>query len=322
MKVWTGDPRGWGPRPPTGTVLTIGVFDGVHRGHRAVLGALAERARAAGNLGKAVVTFDVHPRSVVVPARAPKMLTTLARRLEILEEIGIDYVGVLPFDRIRHLPPEEFIRRVVVDGFGARTVMVGRGFRYGAGRTGDVASLREAGEMLGFDVDARRLLKSAQGPISSSSIRRYIADGDVATANRLLGRLHELAARVTGSAGEGRRSGLQVADVEADSSMAIPGQGLYAAWTVTRDGTFPAVCDIAARRPRSGSTGSTGSIRSHSLDPADELPPGEVRIRFAGRLGDQRQVGGRDGGLGRIEPGAAKAARRLLDRTETRMHDS
>lgn len=284
-----------------------------------MLDALAERASAAGNLGKAVVTFDVHPRSVVLPARAPKMLTTVARRLEILEEIGIDYVGVLPFGRIRHLPPEDFIRRVVVDGFDARTVMVGRGFRYGAGRAGDVASLRAAGEALGFDVDAKRLLESAHGPISSSFIRRCIADGDVATANRLLGRPHELAARVTGSAREGTGYGLPVADVEADPSMAIPGQGLYAAWTVTRDGTVPTVCDIAARHPRSG---STGSIRSHSLDPADELPPGDVRIRFAGRLGDRRQAGGRDGGPGRIELGAARAAHRLLDRTEPRRGDS
>lgn len=266
-----------------------------------------------------VVTFDVHPRSVVVPARAPKMLTTLARRLEILEEIGIDYVGVLPFGRIRHLPPEEFIRRVVVDGFDARTVMVGRGFRYGAGRAGDVASLRAAGETLGFDVDARRLLESTRGPISSSRIRRCIAEGDMVTANRLLGRPHELAARITERAGEGTGYGLPVADVEADPSMAIPGQGLYAAWTVTREGAVPTVCDIAARHPRSG---STGSIRSHSLDPADELRPGEVRIRFVGRLGDRRQAGGRDGGPGRIELGAARAARRLLDRTELRMDDS
>ena len=103
-----------------------------------MLGALAERADATGNLRTAVVTFDVHPRSVVAPARAPKMLATVARRLEIFEEIGIDYVGVLPFGRIRHLPPEEFVRRVVVDGFDARTVMVGRGFRYGLrSRRGD-----------------------------------------------------------------------------------------------------------------------------------------------------------------------------------------
>jgi riboflavin kinase/FMN adenylyltransferase len=181
-----------------------------------------------------------------------------------------------------------------------------------------VASLRAAGEALGFDVDAKRLLESAQGPVSSSFIRRCIADGDVATANRLLGRPHELAARVTESARERTGYDLSVADVEADPSMAIPGQGLYAAWTVTRDDTVPTVCDIAARHPHSG---STVSIRSHSLNPADELPPGDVRIRFAGRLGDRRQAGGRDGGPGRIELGAARAAHRLLDRTDPRTGD-
>ena len=289
--------------------MTIGVFDGVHRGHRAVLDALAEQAHAAGNLGKAVVTFDVHPRSVVVPARAPKMLTTVARRLEMLEEVGVDYVGVLPFDRIRHLPPDEFVRRVVVDGFDARTVMVGRGFRYGAGRSGDVASLRAAGGAWGFAVQARQLFESAQGPISSSFIRRCIADGDVATANRLLGRPHELPALIAESPPRGSGYGLPTAYLEVDRSMAIPGQGLYAGWTVIRDKTLPTLCDTGAGAARSG---ASEQIRIHILDPEGDLGGSEVGIRFAERLSDQPPAGAGGEGAIRIAHEVARA-RQLLD---------
>ena len=284
--------------------MTIGVFDGVHRGHRALLGALAERADAAGNLRTAVVTFDVHPRSVVAQARAPKMLATVARRIEIFEEIGIDYVGVLPFGRIRHLPPEEFVCRVVVDGFDARTVMVGRGFRYGAGRTGDVASLRAAGRARGFAVEARRLLESARGPISSSFIRRCIAEGDVATANRLLGRPHELPALVAERAPGGTRHGLPTAYVEVDRSMAIPGWGVYAGWVVTGDRTLRALCDIGA-----DTVGSRSSelIRIHILDSEGEPGARKVGIRFAERLADQPPADAGDGETGRIARELARA---------------
>ena len=288
--------------------MTIGVFDGVHRGHRALLGTLAERAGAAGNLATAVVTFDVHPRSVVVPARTPKMLATVARRLEIFEESGIDHVGVLPFGRVRHLPPEEFVRRVVVDSFNARIVVVGRGFRYGAGRTGDVAALREAGDAWGFAVEARRLLESAHGSISSSFIRRCIEDGDVVTAGRLLGRPHQLQALVAEWSPEGARYGLPAADLEVDGSMAVPGEGVYAGWVVTGDGTVPAICDIGGRSVRSA---STRPVRIHLLDPGGALGVREVGLRFAARLSDRSHERAGDQGRVRTERDVARALRLL-----------
>ena len=310
MKVWTGDPRGWGPTPPGGTALTIGVFDGVHKGHQAVLGALSERADAAGDLGTVVVTFDAHPRAVLAPARAPKMLATVARRLEIFDELGIDYVGVLPFDRIRNLPAEEFVRRVVVDGLDARTVIVGRGFRYGTGRTGDVASLRAAGEAWGFAVEARPVLEGSHGPISSSFIRRCIADGDVATTGRLLGRLHELPALVTERAPEVFGHGLPTTRLEVDRSMAIPGQGLYAGWIATGDETLPALCDIGTRT----GGGPRELIRVHILDPDRKLGSREVAVRFAERLSDQPLADARHEWTGRSDRAVARA-RRLLGPT-------
>jgi len=256
-----------------------------------VLGALAGRAEAAGDLKTVVVTFDVHPRSVVVPARAPKMLTTVARRLEIFEQLGIDYVGVLPFDRIRHLPPEEFVRRVVVNGFDARAVMVGRGFRYGSGRAGDVASLRATGEAWGFTVEARRLIESAHHPISSSFIRRCIAEGDMATATRLLGRPHQLPALVTEPATGGTGYGLPSACLEVDRSMAIPRQGVYAGWIVMGDRGLRALCEVGSRTVDSR---SSELILIHLLDSGGELGARRVGIRFAEWVSDRPASGAGD----------------------------
>ena len=189
--------------------LTIGVFDGVHLGSPERCWPPCRRGLSeSGGLEKAVVvTFDVHPRSLVTPGRAPKMLTTVAHRIEMLESMGIDQVGVLPFALIHRLPPDEFVRRVVVDGFNARVVTVGHGFRYGAERTGDVASLRQAGDSYGFLVEARELLEGEGGPISSSAIRRCVAEGDVVTATGLLGRQHELRGVVLEADRQGSWSG-------------------------------------------------------------------------------------------------------------------
>ena len=206
-------------------MLTIGVFDGVHLGHQAVLAGLSARALESGNLEKAVVTFDVHPRSLVTPGRAPKMLTTVAHRIEMLESMGIDQVGVLPFALIHRLPPDEFVRRVVVDGFNARVVTVGHGFRYGAERTGDVASLRQAGDSYGFLVEARELLEGEGGPISSSAIRRCVAEGDVVTATGLLGRQHELRGVVLEADRQGSWSGVPTVDLEIDAVDGHTGRG-------------------------------------------------------------------------------------------------
>ncbi len=284
MKVWTGDPRGWGPGPAGGTALTIGVFDGVHRGHRALLADLADRAAKAGKLETAVVTFDVHPRSVVTPERAPRMISTLPRRLEILEELGVDQVGVLPFGLIRNLSADRFVRRVIVDGFAARTVVVGRGFRFGAGRAGNVEVLRECGRRWGFVVEARRLVEGTDGPISSSSIRRYLAEGDVARAGRLLGRPHELQLAVAGPGWWETDQGAGAADLRVDAPPAIPAVGIYAVWVGLGKGSRPALCEVAtpARSPQAG-----GLLRIHLLEPGDSAG-GETStvIRFVARLSD------------------------------------
>ena len=268
MKVWTGDPRHWGPGPVRGTALTIGVFDGVHRGHRKILENLSALAHRCGDLRTAVITFDVHPRSVVDPRRSPKMLTTIARRIEILDSMGVDEVGVLPFASIKHLPPHQFVRRVLVDGFNVRAVTVGRGFRYGAGRTGDIDSLIEAGERHGFTVEPQPLLSGGEGPISSSTIRGSIAEGDVETAADLLGRYHELEGSVRRFES---KEGLS-AVLEIDRAMAVPGPGVYTVQAVIDGRSLTGLCDT-----RSGA--GDVSVRIHFTNIL-EVSQEKMTVRF------------------------------------------
>lgn len=247
MKIWRGDPLAWGPGPDGGTALTIGVFDGVHRGHRTLLDDLAEQAVRAGGLETVVVTFDVHPRRFFDPIHGPALLVTLSRRLELLESAGADHVGVLPFADVRHLGPEDFIRRVVSGGFNARAVVVGEGFRYGAGRAGDVDDLVASGHSHGFRVEAIRLQDGKEGPISSSTIRRHIAVGEVAAAAELLGRPHEVPGRLVTPEERGHASTVAV---DVDWSMAVPGSGVYAVTLGADDPDSPGACAIGgAGRP-------------------------------------------------------------------------
>ncbi|MDE0137382.1 MAG: adenylyltransferase/cytidyltransferase family protein [bacterium] len=279
MKIWRGDPLAWGPGPDGGTALTIGVFDGVHRGHRTLLDALSERAVRAGGLETVVVTFDVHPRRFFDPIDGPAMLVTLSRRLELLESMGVDHVGVLPFADVRHLGPEDFIRRVVSGGFNARAVVVGEGFRYGARRAGDMDDLVASGHTHGFRVDAIRLRDGKEGPVSSSTIRRHIAVGEVADAAELLGRHHEVPGRLVAPEGLGDASSLAV---DVDWSMAVPGSGVYAVNVGADDPANPGACAIGgAGRPLRVRLpdGSTGPIPGDRLvltflDRLRPAPPG------------------------------------------------
>ena len=300
MKIWRGDPLGWGPGPEAGTALTIGVFDGVHRGHRTLLAALSERAVRAGGIETVVVTFDVHPRRFFDPVDGPAMLVTLSRRLELLESVGVGHVGVLPFADARHLGPEAFIRRVVSGGFNARAVVVGEGFRYGAGRSGDMAALAASGQTHGFRVEAVRLRDGEEGPISSSAIRRHIAAGEVAAAAELLGRPHEVAGRTAAPERGGDASTLAV---EVDWSMAVPGPGIYAVVVGTADPGSSGACSIGgAGRPlrvrlpdRRTSPNQGDRLVVSFLDRVRPAPPGGLappRITSADLAGALRLVGG------------------------------
>jgi riboflavin kinase / FMN adenylyltransferase len=237
MQRWrdlTEVPQDTGP-----TVVTIGVFDGVHRGHQRVIGRAVERARASGALA-VVVTFDPHPMAVVRPEAVPPLLATLERRIELFEKYSVDAVLVVPFDRQRsHQPAEEFVREIV-GALRPVAIVVGDDFRFGFKAAGDVALLRRLGGELGFEVEglARRDPGDAaagDGPVettavSSTSVRRCLERGDVAQARALLGHAFRVDGTVVEGAHRGRELGFPTANVPAAAGMALPSDGVYAGW--------------------------------------------------------------------------------------------
>jgi riboflavin kinase/FMN adenylyltransferase len=205
------------PRPSGGSAVTIGAYDGVHLGHRALIGQVRDVASARG-LQSVVVTFDRHPAEVVRPESAPKLLTDLDQKLELLATTGVDATLVVRFDEERaHEPAEDFVTEILVDALNSRIVSVGADFHFGHQRRGNVAMLQAMGETSGFDVVPIELVSIAgvDGPVSSTRIRHALGDGDVELAAALLGRPHE----VRGSARDGV---LTVPD-----DIALPAAGTY-----------------------------------------------------------------------------------------------
>jgi riboflavin kinase/FMN adenylyltransferase len=173
---------------PAGTCLALGTFDGVHRGHQAILQRTVERARREGWRGMAL-TFDPHPRQVIAPSLDFLLLTPIDRRLDLIASLGLDAALVLSFDEnLRRTEPEEFVERVVVRSVGARGVVCGYNFRFGRQRRGDVELLRRLGDLYGFAVDVCAPVIVGGAPVSSSRIRRFLREGRTSEAELLLGR--------------------------------------------------------------------------------------------------------------------------------------
>jgi riboflavin kinase/FMN adenylyltransferase len=217
---------------PSGAAVTVGAYDGVHLGHRYVIGHLAELARQRG-LETVVVTFDRHPASVIRPESDPPTLTDLEQKLELLADCGVDRTVVIRFDRARSdETAEDFVSTMLVRALAARLVVVGRDFHFGHGRKGDVALLTEMGEDEGFEVEPVGLIDGDGGggdPVSSTRIRRLIAQGDVAGAATLLGRPHEVRGAVQHGAGRGGLLlGFPTANIGVAPEIALPAPGVYA----------------------------------------------------------------------------------------------
>ena len=224
------------PRPPQGTAVTIGAYDGVHLGHRAVIATVRRLADERG-LATAVVTFDRHPASVVRPESAPRLLTDLDQKLELLEETGVDYALVVHFDEERSKESaEDFVREVLVDCLNAKLVVVGADFHFGHQRRGNVALLEQMGRELGFEVMGLSLVGADGVPardelqVSSTAIRRALVAGDLATANAMLGRPYEVRGIVERGDQRGRTWGFPTANVAVPEEILLPADGIYAGW--------------------------------------------------------------------------------------------
>lgn len=278
MKILEGNPTEWQGTTPSGSSVTIGVFDGVHRGHQRVFKELE-----AEGLPTVVVTFDRHPLQVVAPEAAPRLLTSLEHRLDLFQEMDIDVVGVLPFEEVRHLKPREFVEKVVVEAFAARVVAVGTDFRFGHDRTGDVDLLHELGKEFGFAFSPVDLIEGEGQPISSTAIRILVASGRVAEAALALGRLFELRGVVVRGDGRGRRLGVPTANLSVMDELIVPGRGVYAAWAGV-DGWRPAAVNVGVR-PTFG--GTTEVTEAHILGFDGDLYGDQLALQFHSRIRDE-----------------------------------
>ena len=276
-------PADWG-----GCVATIGVFDGVHRGHQRIVGRAVELARAR-NLPVVVITFDPHPDEVVRPGPHPPSLTSGRRLAQLLAGLGADALLVLPFTpEFSRLSPDEFVRVVLSERLHAAAVVVGENFRFGYRAAGDVPLLAQLGEKYDFTAEGVPLLVADGVTISSTYIRDQLAAGDVAAAASALGRPHRVEGVVVRGHMRGRALGFPTANLEVPPHMAIPADGVYAGWltSLDTDGTeterWPAAISIGTN-PTFG--GGDRTVEAYALDRDDlDLYGTHAAIDFAARL--------------------------------------
>ncbi len=230
-----------------GTTVTVGTFDGVHPGHRAVLEEIVQRARRTGRKSL-LVTFEPHPLRVVNPAAAPPLLTTAAERREVLAQTELDYVVFLRFDKaLAALTPDAFVRDVLRRRFAMQELVIGYDHGFGKGRSGDVETLKTLGAEDGFAVDVVGPVELDGVAVSSTQIRQAVEGGDLMLAARLLGRPYSASGRVVSGAGRGRTIGIPTANVELSPEKLLPPDGVYAAWVETPAGRFGAMLNQGAR---------------------------------------------------------------------------
>jgi riboflavin kinase/FMN adenylyltransferase len=267
--------------PSGGTAVTIGAYDGVHRGHQFVIGHL-RRLAADGGLDSVVLTFDRHPAAVVRPESAPKLLTDLGQKLELLAATGADHTVVLRFDQARSQEePEDFVRTVLVDALRARVVVVGEDFHFGRGRRGNVELLASMGGSLGFEVAHVPLLEGA----SSTAVRRRLEAGDVVGAAELLGRPHEVRGTVVRGDERGRELGYPTANIAVPGDILLPAPGIYAGWY----GGGQAAAISVGRRPTFKGGGSPVVLEAYLLDFSGDLYGQQARVSFVSRLRDEER---------------------------------
>ncbi len=258
------------PPADRGACVAIGNFDGVHLGHRAVIGLAQEAARDLGVLS-GVLTFEPHPREMFVPDAPPFRLMNAEARADQLSELGLDLLYQLDFARIAPLAPERFAREVLASGLAVRSVVVGRDFRYGKGRAGDAALLASEGRNLGFDVVVAPLLATGGVEVSSTRIREALSAGRPEEAARMLGHLHRIEGEVLNGDKRGRALGYPTANLSI-AGLHPPRFGVYAVRVTVKSGPHAGEHDGVASigvRPTFG--GNLPNLEVHLFEFAGEL---------------------------------------------------
>ena len=277
------------------SVVTIGAYDGVHRGHQAVIAQVKATAQLLG-CRSVVITFDRHPASVVRPESAPKLLTDIDQKLELLEKTGVDATMIVSFDASQSTEePASFVRRVLVDALNTQVIVVGEDFHFGVKRAGNVALLRDLGKQFDFEVAPVQLVQRPDGvtePVSSTSIRRALAGGQVEVATNLLGRAYEVRGVVVNGDKRGRTIGFPTANVEVPNTMCLPADGVYAGKFRCDDGSVHACAINLGRRPTFFEHADHSLLEAHLLDFAGDLYGQKVSVTFEHFLRSERKFDG------------------------------
>ena len=270
--------RGLESFPPDArpSVVALGTFDGVHLGHRAILGTAVTHARQAG-LQALACTFEQHPIEILQPARAPRSITTLEERLALIAGTGVDGVVVLSFTpELAAVEPEAFVKEVLLGRLRAQQIVVGFNHRFGRGARGDAALLQELASRLGFQAHVVPPLTVGGVPVSSSEVRTALQRGDVVAAARFLGRPYAIGGTVTSGAGRGRTLGFPTANLAPDGNLLIP-RGVYGCLAHVDGVAHPTVVNIGVR-PTFSET--TLAIEAHLLDFTGDLYGRRMRLDF------------------------------------------
>src|SRR5882762_7366918 len=270
------------------TVLTLGVFDGLHLGHQFIMKTVVERARAIGAV-PTVITFEPHPRAVLHPESAPPLLQTFDQKIEALGVLGIEQTIVIHFDEaFSQIRAEDFLRDVVVDRLQAKEVYLGRGFAFGHNREGNIELLRRVSAELGFLADEVPEVQFRSQRVSSSKIRKLLSEGRVSLARRLLGRPYGVEGRVERGAERGATLGFPTANLHPHNRV-IPRNGVYVTGTLI-DGQWRRSVTNLGVRPTFG-VEKEPSVETFVMNWAGDLYGDVVRVRFLRRLRDERKFG-------------------------------
>jgi riboflavin kinase/FMN adenylyltransferase len=267
--------------PGRPSAVTIGVFDGVHRGHQHLVAGLIERARAEG-LASVALTFNPHPRTVIRPGVAVTYLTSLEERVELLQSLGLDAVGVLAFtSELAQLSPRDFLA-LLVDELQMRLLVVGPDFALGRNRAGTISVMRQVGQELGFRVEVAQLLAEDDEKVGSSSIRQALSDGDVERVQRLLGRPFSLRGPVVAGDMRGRTLGFPTANIAIGLDRALPAYGIYVTRAFVRESSYESCTSIGIRptfdvEPRP-------TVETFIIDFNEDIYGQEMRIDLLARL--------------------------------------
>jgi riboflavin kinase/FMN adenylyltransferase len=293
-----------------GAVVTIGNFDGVHRGHLALVSRARSEAAQRG-VETVALTFDPHPAAVLRPEAVPAALQSLEQRVATLRAIGCDRVEVVTFDAaFAAQEPERFVEELLVGRLGAQAVVVGEGFRFGVGASGDVELLRSMGAAHGFSVHPVPLVRTDDGVVSSSVLRALLAAGDLDAVARGLGRAYTLVGEVVHGDGRGRTIGVPTANVALGEGRALPADGVYACWASTEGAPrSPAVVNVGLRPTFDG---TSRTVEAHLLvDDAPDLYGQRLELTFVARIRGEERFDGPEALVARIRQDIA-AAREAL----------